>query len=195
MARAAQFRVPLATAGLAVLLSGPGCIDIVGADLGKYVEREEKTFSTSGQPDVSLSTFDGSIEVRPWDKPEVHVIIEKRARDKAAADEIDVHTEQNGNRVVVDVKPRKGTDHRGMTFGWNMSRSAKLIVSMPASSDLSAKSGDRSIDVERITGRVEMQSGDGSIRGRHVGGEATEHSGDGPLRSDGGYGALELGTG
>jgi len=133
MSLAAQFRVPLATAGLAVLLAGPGCIDIVGADVAKYVEREEKTFSTSGKPDVSLATFDGSIEVRPWDKSEVHVIIEKRARDKAAVDEIDIHTEQNGNRIVVDVKPRKGSDHRGMNIGWNMSRSAKLIVSMPAS--------------------------------------------------------------
>ena len=123
-----------------------------------------RRFPTSGKPDVSLATFDGSIEVRPWDRPEVQVVIEKRGRDKAAADEIDIRTEQNGNRIIVDVKPRKGSEHRGLNFGWNMSRSAKLIVSMPATSDLSAKSGDGSIDVERITGRVEMRSGDGSIR-------------------------------
>jgi hypothetical protein len=134
MAIAAGFRVPLAAAGLAAALVGPGCIDIVGADLGKYVEREEKTFSTSGKADVWLATFDGSIEVRPWDRPEVQVIIEKRAHDKAAADEIDVRTEQNGDRIVVDVKPRKGSEHRGLNFGWNVSRSAKLIVSMPAAS-------------------------------------------------------------
>src|SRR4030095_5125676 len=170
MAIAARFRVPLVAAGLATVLAGPGCIDIVGADVGKYVEREEKTFSTSGRPDVSLATFDGSIEVRPWDRTDVQVIIEKRARDKAAADEIDIRTEQHGNRIVVDVKSRKGNDHRGLDFGWNMSRSAKLIVSMPAASDLSAKSGDGSIDVERISGRVEMRSGDGSIRPHDGGG-------------------------
>src|SRR5207247_10783489 len=98
MARAAQFRVPLATAGLAVLLAGPGCIDIVGADLGKYVEREEKTFPASGKVDVTLATFDGSIEVRPWDKPEVHVTIEKRARDQAAADESDGRAERKDRK-------------------------------------------------------------------------------------------------
>jgi hypothetical protein len=59
MAVAAQLRVPLAAAGFVVLLAGPGCIDIVGADLGKYVEREEKTFSTSGKADVSVGPFDG----------------------------------------------------------------------------------------------------------------------------------------
>ena len=93
---------------LAAVLAGPGCIDIVGADLDKYVEREEKTFSTSGKADVSLTTFDGSIEVRPWDKTDVQVIIEKRARDKAAADEIDVQhrTERRSHRSSTSSRAR-----------------------------------------------------------------------------------------
>ncbi len=185
---------PLTAAGLAAVLT-VGCGDIIiGADLGKYVEREEKHFPTSGKADVTLATFDGSIEVRPWDKPEVQVIIEKRARDKAAVDEIDIRSEQNGDHIVVEVKARKN-DHRGMNFGWNLSRSAKLIVSMPASADLSARSGDGSIDVERIVGRVEMHSGDGSIRARNVGGDVTAHSGDGSIRVDGANGALNVDTG
>jgi hypothetical protein len=195
MAIATGFRVPLAAAGLAAVLVGPGCIDIVGADLGKYVEREEKTFSTSGKADVWLATFDGSIEVRPWDRPEVQVIIEKRARDKAAADEIDVRTEQNGDRIIVDVKPRKGSDHRGLNFGWYMSRSAKLIVSMPAASDLSAKSGDGSIDVERLAGRIELRSGDGSIRARELAGDVTAETGDGSIVLDGRFSALRAHSG
>jgi DUF4097 and DUF4098 domain-containing protein YvlB len=192
MALPAQVRFPLAAAGLALLIAGSGCIDIVGADLGRYVEREEKHFSTSGKADVTLATFDGSIEVRPWDKPEVQVIIEKHARDKATADEMDIRTEQTDNHIVVEVKARKG-DHR-MSF-WNFSRSAKLIVSMPASADLLAKSGDGSIDVERIAGRVEMRSGDGSIRAHDVGGDVTAHSGDGSIRIDGVSGALNVDTG
>ncbi|HEV2983317.1 MAG TPA: DUF4097 family beta strand repeat-containing protein [Vicinamibacterales bacterium] len=192
MALPAQVRFPLAAAGLAVLIAGSGCIDIVGADFGRYIEREEKHFSTSGKADVTLATFDGSIEVRPWDKPEVQVIIEKHARDKATADEMDIRTEQTGNHIVVEVKARKG-NHR-MNF-WNFSRSAKLIVSMPASADLLAKSGDGSIDVERIAGRVEMRSGDGSIRAHDVGGDVTAHSGDGSIRIDGVSGALNVDTG
>jgi WD40 repeat protein len=182
-------------AGIAVLVASPGCTDlVVGADLGKYVEREEKHFPTTGKADVTLSTFDGSIEVRPWDKTEVQVIVEKRARDKAMADEIDVRTEQSGNHIVVEVKPRKG-DNRGIHFGWNSSRSAKLIVSMPPSSDLIARSGDGSIDVERIGGRVELRSGDGSIRARQVGGDVTAHSGDGSIRVEDVNGKLDVSTG
>ena len=54
---------------LAALLAAPGCVDIVGADMNRYVERDEKHFTVSGKPDVALATFDGSIEIRPWDKP------------------------------------------------------------------------------------------------------------------------------
>src|SRR5262249_38197831 len=74
--------------GLLVFVSTVACVDIVGADIrNNYVEREEKTFTTSGKPDVVVATFDGSIEIRPWSRPEVHVVIEKRGVDKAAVGE------------------------------------------------------------------------------------------------------------
>ena len=130
-------RAAMAASALTTLLAGPGCIDLVGADMGKYVEREEKRFSTTGTPDVALSTFDGSIEIRAWDKPEVEVVVEKRASSKEAAQEIEIHTEQHGNQVTVDVKAPRMTG-----FAIHFSRSAKLIVSMPASSNVTAKSGD-----------------------------------------------------
>jgi len=71
-----------APAALAVLLASPGCVDIVGADLGqaKYVERDEKHFSVSGTPDLTFITFDGSIEIRPWDKAEVQVVVSEASR-------------------------------------------------------------------------------------------------------------------
>jgi DUF4097 and DUF4098 domain-containing protein YvlB len=81
-------------------------------------------------------------------------------------------------------------------FGIHLgSRSAKLIVSAPASSNLSAKSGDGAIDVDRITGRIELRSGDGSIRGRSLGGEVRAHTGDGAITLDGVKGALDVDTG
>src|SRR4051812_41374813 len=82
---------------LAALLAAPGCVDIVGADLNKFVERDEKHFAVSGKAEVALTTFDGSIEVRPWDKPDVQVVIEKRGRDHADVSEIQVTAEQHGH--------------------------------------------------------------------------------------------------
>jgi DUF4097 and DUF4098 domain-containing protein YvlB len=175
------------------LLAAPGCVDIVGAvDVtAKYVERDEKHFTMTGKPDVVLSTFDGSIEIRPWDKADVEVVVEKRGRDKDDVAAIVVHAEQSGNRVQITVtEPR----HHGFDLHFT-NRSAKLIVSVPASSDVTAKSGDGSIDVERVGGRLQLRSGDGSIRGRQLGGDVTASTGDGSIKLDGVAGVLNVDTG
>ncbi len=174
-------RSSLAAAALATGLAGLGCVDIVGADLGRYVDREAKHFAVTGKPDVAVRTFDGSIEIRPWDKAEVQVVVEKRGRDKADVASIEVRAEQKGNRVEVSVIE---TPMRGLGIHFH-GRSAKLIVSMPASSDVSARSGDGSIDIEGLTGHLQLQSGDGSIHASRVGGEVDVHTGDGSVTLSG----------
>ena len=177
---------------LAALLTAPGCVDIIGADLNNYVERDEKHFAVSGKPDVVLTTFDGSIEIRPWDKADVQVVIEKRGRDKDDVAAIEVKAEQHGNRIEISVIEPK--QDRGFNFHFH-NRSAKLIVSVPGSADIAAKSGDGSIDIERVQGRVQLRSGDGSIRGRNLGGEVEANTGDGSIRLDGRLTALRVHTG
>lgn len=177
---------------LAALLAAPGCVDIVGADLNSYVERDEKHFAVSGKPDVALTTFDGSIEIRPWDKADVQVVIEKRGRDKDDVAAIEVKAEQHGNRIEISVVEPK--QDRGFNLHFH-NRSARLIVSVPASSDVAARSGDGSIDIESVTGHVQLRSGDGSIRGRMLGGEVEANTGDGSIRLDGRLTALRVRTG
>jgi len=180
-------------AALAALLVAPGCVDIVGADLNKYVERDEKHFAVSGKPEVLLATFDGSIEIRPWDKADVQVVIEKRGRDHDDVAAIEVKAEQQGSRIEISVtEPRR--DHGGFNLHFN-NRSAKLIVSVPASADVTAKSGDGSIDIERVTGHVQLRSGDGSIRGRMLGGDVEANTGDGSIRLDGKLTSVRVHTG
>jgi len=194
MPLSSRARISLAASAVAVLLTGSACVDIVGADIGRFVERQEKSFTTTATPDVDVSTFDGSIEIRPWDKPEVLVVVEKRGRDKADADTIDVQSSQDGNHVSVAAKV-PGHDGR-VGFSWfHNSRSARLIVSAPAASNIVAKSGDGSIDIARITGRVDLRSGDGSIRGSALRGDLRAHSGDGSITLDGVNGALDVDTG
>jgi DUF4097 and DUF4098 domain-containing protein YvlB len=167
-----------------------GCVDIVGADLGRYVEREEKHFAVSGRPNVSLKTFDGAIDIHTWDKSEVQVTIERRGSSKAAADSIEVKAEQQGDQITVEV--RRPESH-GVHF--NDSRSARLIVSMPASADVTAGSGDGSIEVDGLTGRVQLRSGDGHIRGRDVSGDLDVHTGDGSVTLAGKLTSLRAHTG
>jgi DUF4097 and DUF4098 domain-containing protein YvlB len=182
--------VTLRCAIAAVAVVAAGCVDIVGADLGRYVERDEKHFTVSGTPNVSLKTFDGAIEIRSWDKPEVQVTIEKRGRSKSATDSIEIRADQQGDRITVEARI---ADSHGIHF--NDSRSAKLIVSMPAKAELSAGSGDGSIELDGITGRIQLRSGDGSIRARSTGGDVDVHTGDGSVTLSGALSSLRAHSG
>ncbi|HEX3704711.1 MAG TPA: DUF4097 family beta strand repeat-containing protein [Vicinamibacterales bacterium] len=194
MARWSPVQASLGVGLAALLFTGSACVDIVGAGMGRFVDRQEKSFTTTDRPDIDLSTFDGSIEIRPWDKSEVLVVIEKRARDKADADTIDVHADQTGNHVSVEAKVPDRQHGLGFSFHTG-SRSARLIVSAPATANVIAKSGDGSIDIERITGRVELRSGDGSIRASGLHGDLRAHSGDGSIKVEGVNGGLDVDTG
>ena len=178
---------------LAALLAAPGCVDIIGADLNKYVERDEKHFAVAGRPDVALATFDGSIEIRPWDKADVQVVIEKRGRDHDDVAAIEVKAEQHGNRIEISVTEPK-REHTGFNLHFN-NRSARLIVSVPAASDVIAKSGDGSIDIEGVSGHAQLRSGDGSIRGRMLGGDVDANTGDGSITLAGKLTAVRVHTG
>jgi hypothetical protein len=182
--------VPL---GLTALLSfAAGCVNIHGEDLGRVVQRDEKRFSVDGTPEVVLSTFDGSIEIRSWDRAEVLVVIEKRAPTEADAAAMEVLSTQDGDRVTIEVK-RDGKNPRN--WHWFGAGSARLVVSVPASSNVRARSGDGSINLDGVNGTIALRSGDGSIRATRSSGNVTVSTGDGSITLDGVDGALEAATG
>ena len=87
-------------AAVSVLLAASGCVDIIATTM-HHVEREEKQFTAESKPDLNLTTFDGAIEVRSWDRPEVLVVVERRGRGKAETDAIQVDMAQCGNEITV----------------------------------------------------------------------------------------------
>ena len=95
--------------------------------------------------------------------------IEKRGRDKAAVDDIEIASEQNGNVISVEAK-RKGTAQRSYGIGvfHQMSLTARLVASIPTGSDLIIRTDDGSIRVEHVSGKVELRSADGSVTGRDL---------------------------
>ena len=181
--------VPL---GALVVLAGLAAGCVVTVDTGRSSAREEKRFEVTGIPDVSLTTFDGSIEVRAWDRPEVYVEIEKRAADEAWLEKLEVKAEQSGNRVVIEVRQPTG---QSRLFHVGSSPSARLIAAVPRETNLVARSGDGSVSLERISGRLDIETEDGSIRGADLKGDVRAHTGDGSIRLDGTDGRFDLDSG
>ena len=172
-------------------LASAACEVTIGAGNGPYSVREERRFTVTGTPNLSITTFDGAIEVRSWDKSEVLVEIEKRAVDKVAAEAIDVRVEQAGDRVTIEVRKPSGAQP---VFGFRPP-SARVVASVPRQCNLSARSGDGSITIGRITGKVELNTGDGTVRGTEIVGSLRAHTGDGTLRFDDMDGTVDIESG
>jgi DUF4097 and DUF4098 domain-containing protein YvlB len=175
---------------LPALIAG-GCT--VTLDSQSQIAREEKRFTVAGTPVVHVTTFDGTIEIQSWDKPDVLVEIEKRGPTREAVEGLEVRTSQDGNTIELEVKKPAGQSFTGM--GFHASATAKLVVSVPRKADVRARSGDGSISVGHVTGRIEVHTGDGSIRAEDVSGVLNLTTGDGSITVDGAEGRLALETG
>ena len=156
--------------------------------------RETKTFKVAGQPDVILDTFDGTIELHSWDRPEVEVEIEKRAMEQSLLDDIKIETQQQGDTVTVKVIGPDRRDYRGITVGVHISPTARLRVAVPRNSNIQANSGDGSIRAEAIEGKLVLTTSDGTVTGARLGGTVQVRSGDGSIRLENVTGNLDLET-
>src|SRR5688500_15643593 len=94
----------IVAAVLAVTLSASCRLDV---DANDEVVTAEKKFQVTGQRNMKLHTFDGSIEVRGWDRNEVSVDIRRRVATDDEAREIEVTTTQEGNRAIIDARGRQ----------------------------------------------------------------------------------------
>ena len=155
--------------------------------------REVKTFKVSGQPELSLDTFDGSIEVHSWDKNEIEVEIEKRAMEQTLLDEIKIDAQQSGDKVTITVTGPSRRD-RGVTIGVHVSPTARMRVVVPRNLTLTAHSGDGSIRAEALEGRIVLNTTDGSVVASRLGGDIQIRSGDGSIRLDQITGKVDLET-
>jgi oligopeptide transport system ATP-binding protein len=84
-----RFRPSLRLLPLALLALASSACDI-NLDAARFTDKEERRFTVTGTPDVVLSTFDGAIDVRAWDRPEVFVTIEKQGGSQEDAKDIKV---------------------------------------------------------------------------------------------------------
>ncbi|HXG86805.1 MAG TPA: DUF4097 family beta strand repeat-containing protein [Vicinamibacterales bacterium] len=173
----------LAVGGCEVNLNSEGIVSL-----------ETKIYKVGAMPELQLDTFEGSIEVHSWDRAEVEIEIEKRAMEQGLVDEIKVSAEQQGDTIIVKVTGPPARDFDGVQIGASFSPSARLRVAIPRNSHLTARSGEGSITVEDINGKINLTTADGSVRASRLGGEIMVRSGDGSIRIDRAEGKLDLET-
>lgn len=150
--------------------------------------REQRRFTVSGTPDVTLSTIDGSIDVRSWDRNEVLVEVEKRADSEEVAEALVVQASQEGNTIRIEVPATRVRNNR-------FNQSVSLRVTVPSSVTLRATTEDGSIATERLDGTLVLRTGDGSIRADDITGGLDLGAGDGSISVRGQFAAFRADTG
>ena len=166
-------------------------IDVSGQGI---VAKEEKRFTVTGAPNLDLRTFDGSIQLKSWNRNEVLIEIERRGPDAKTAEALVVNATQDGDRIVVEAPGPKDRENRIHIGPWQ-SPSVSLIVTAPRKLTVELRTGDGSIQVDDLAGTLALNTGDGSIEARRIEGNLRARTGDGSIRIDGAAGSVEADSG
>lgn len=184
-----------------VIVRGVRPVVYGGVD-ARATAQENKSFSVNGTPRVNVSTFDGPITIRAWDKPEVHYLATKRAHDAESLKLITIVGEQVGQTVTINAK-NEHQYHGSVQLEIHVPRNSSLHVSSGdgpltldgVSGDITLRSGDGPIIVNNSGGQLHVNTGDGPIQINKFDGQVDARTGDGPILLDGTFNALTARTG
>jgi DUF4097 and DUF4098 domain-containing protein YvlB len=146
-----------------------------------------KKFPVSGRPELSVSTGDGSVRIRTWDRKEIEVRV-ITVGWKIGSGDVRVIDHQTGDRVELEVHVPNG----GFSFGRH-SVSVELEVPRDIKSDI--RTGDGSISLDGVRGETHLSTGDGSINADRIDGSLDARTGDGSIHVVGRFDLLTLQTG
>lgn len=137
----------------------------------KFTMQETRTFTVSGSPRVTITTFDGQVKVHGWDKSEVSFTATKQAQDEDSLKQISIQAQQQGQAITVNAINENDTNG-----------SVNLDVYVPRQTMLHVSSGDGALNLDGVNGQITLRSGDGAIEVANGGGQLVVNTGDGVIR-------------
>lgn len=179
--------LPLAAAALAAaVLAGP-------AAGGSLSRSWNKDWPVAGAPTVRVVTDDARVRVHRGGPGSVRARIRYEARTwglSSGRREPKVVLEQDGDVIRIEARDPSSW----VVFG-GIETKFEIDVTVPASGDLSVRTGDGSITCDPLEGRIALESGDGRIRASGLRGSLVLWSGDGGIDADSLDGSLMARTG
>jgi Putative adhesin len=161
---------------------------VVGWAATAQADEITKTYAISGRARVHIETDDASVRVSTGDIKQVEIRVDFTGYK--LDHDLQVNTSQSGDSVDVLAKTH------GTFFSWGGRHSSlRVEVHMPRDADLTARSGDGSIEVDSIAGILDLTAGDGSITVQDAKGNLRFHSGDGHIEAHGLDGQVDASSG
>ncbi len=164
------------------------CVFLVSVAVCARADEWNKTFPVTGKPTVVLEVDDGRIRVNTGTSPQVTANV-STASWRIASGEVQVDSRQDGNRIELTVHvPHEAR----FTIG---ARWVHVQLTVPQESDLNLHTKDGSIVADGVKGTQRLRTGDGSIEVDRLDGSANLDTRDGRIRVDGRFDLLEARTG
>lgn len=140
------------------------CLAPAGCGAGKSVVEEvvERTVAFSPGGRLTIVNVNGDISIESWDRNEVKMKAEKRARaenvDEARLllDKTTVRFDQTGNQIDIRTDAPKNP-------GRNRNVSVAYTVTVPKAVDLELKTANGRVDVDDVSGAVDAKTTNGRI--------------------------------
>ena len=142
-----------------------------GYNSERVTAKETKSFTVGNAPRITLSTFDGQVTVRGWDKPEVSYTATKGAADEEALKQIRIESQQQGDGISISTINTEDVNGH-----------VNFDLYVPRQSTLHVSSGDGALNLDGVTGQITLRSGDGPIEVANGGGQLQVNTGDGVIR-------------
>jgi hypothetical protein len=146
-------------------------------------------YPLKGRPDLHVSTDDGRVRIETGAEAQIEARV-TTVGWRLAPGEVTITESQSGDRVDIEVRRPKA--HLGFGGGH---RSITIALRVPGQADLGVRTGDGSVEVQPVSGRVAISTGDGHITADGLQGEIRLHTGDGSIRATGLAGRLQADTG
>ena len=182
-------KLALGLIATAALAASACTVDVHGEDT---ILKEQRRIPVTGTPNLTIRSFDGSIELRGWDRDEIRLDLERRAGTEADARDIRVDVTQSDGEILVEARPGR----RNGLFEHFASQSprVRMVFAVPHRLDVVARTGDGVILARDLNGRIELSTGDGSVRLQNLQGRMTIRTGDGAVTANELQGSVTVST-
>jgi len=120
-------------------------------------QQSVEAFAVGDAPSLEIDNFAGNLTVRTGESGTIRVVATRKARSRADLDRIEVDvSERDGGLVIRTDKPSAFTN-----------ASVELEITAPASTRLYADTGAGNVEIDGITGEIDVHTGAGNtdVRG------------------------------
>ncbi len=155
----------------------------------------EKTLPLEAGHRFSLKNINGSITVKTWERPEVHIYALLRTKENNPSraerllEETEVIITEEGGDVMVSTRLPKRGSSGGRFLSWILGGvgsgvSVHYTITLPAGVEATLRSTNGGIDVENFRGELRVRTTNGRIGIKKAGGSVTAATTNGSIRAE-----------